>query len=567
MDDAPDGNTGSEEAFRLASTWLSECQNNHRTCGASTPHPTPLPHRVIDVGSPEGLFEPRLLETSGKTGKYLTLSHCWGGESHIKTTTENISTHCTEIKIANLPRTFAEAVSVTRKLGIRYLWIDSLCIIQNDRKDWEVEAALMHQYYKQSLLTIAATDGNNSEAGLFRERDGLAKRPCELRVADTHGSFRYLYAYSNSMSFQLTKSSLSGSYKPTPLHSRAWVFQEQALSPRILTYGCDGISWRCQEMRFDEKAPLVQSIANFIKEGQTPQIMTRHGDPRVADAAIAVLQRKWIFPTSNSGRESSPIATTYHKQDCHPLEDEFLLDWGRTIQDYTARRLTRQSDKLIAIRGVAEAAAAVTARKYFAGIWIDSSRSIVKGLLWSSSNAEPKERKRVNVAPSWSWASVDSPVVWPGHWLCRLESTVNILELKSSGTAFKAVGELVLEVNLRTALMENGQCFRLSDWPDVRTGGTDDPAASNSRPILDAKTAAVSLDESISGKVAVWFAEVASGEIHSQGGVRYVHCLVLAAHGASGLKFRRVGYSSWHHAKWKCSTESPEMRRMKICIV
>ncbi|PMD30159.1 hypothetical protein L207DRAFT_403889, partial [Hyaloscypha variabilis F] len=114
-----------------------------------------------------------------------------------------------------------------------------LCIIQDDRKDWEVEAALMQQYYKNSLLTIAAADGNNSVAGLFRDRNGLRHRPCELQFADINGSSRQLYAYTNSM---------------------AWVFQEQALSPRTLTHARDRISWRCQEMLFDERAPLMQTI-------------------------------------------------------------------------------------------------------------------------------------------------------------------------------------------------------------------------------------------------------------------------------------------------------------------
>ncbi|KAE9368034.1 HET-domain-containing protein, partial [Stipitochalara longipes BDJ] len=217
-----------------------ECLENHEICLASPTGDPSLPHRVIDVGSIDGPAEPYLLETSyGQVGNYMTLSHCWGGGTPVKTTSKNIQHHRVEVKLADLPRTFRDAVQVARKLSCRYLWIDSLCIIQDDRKDWEREAALMQQYYKHSLLTIAAADGNSSEAGLFRDRNGLRNRPCELQFTDIHGSSRQLYAYTNSM---------------------AWVFQEQALPPRTLTYSRDRISWRCQEMLFDERAPLIQKL-------------------------------------------------------------------------------------------------------------------------------------------------------------------------------------------------------------------------------------------------------------------------------------------------------------------
>lgn len=296
LETSHDTNTGSEAAFRLASTWLGECLGTHEICLASRTADPPLPHRVLDVGSIDSQAEPYLLETSsGQVGKYLTLSHCWGGGTPVKTTSKNIQDHRVEVKLAELPRTFRDAVHVARKFSCRYLWIDSLCIIQDDRKDWEVEAVLMQQYYKNSLLTIAAADGSNSEAGLFRDRNGLRNRPCELQFTDINGSPRQLYAYTNSMSFELERSSLSDSYKPSPLYNRAWVFQEQALSSRTLTYARDRISWRCQEMLFDERAPLMQSIEDFIRKDKTVNIVRRGGDPRSTDATIAELQGNGYF--------------------------------------------------------------------------------------------------------------------------------------------------------------------------------------------------------------------------------------------------------------------------------
>jgi hypothetical protein len=563
-------NTGSEAAFRLASTWSGECLENHEICLASSASDPPLPHRVIDVGTIDSVAEPCLLETSScQVGKYMTLSHCWGGGTPIKTTSQNIQHHRVEIRLADLPRTFRDAVQVTRKIGCRYLWIDSLRIIQDDRTDWEVEATLMQQYYKHSFLTIAAADGNNSEAGLFRDRNGLRNRPCELQFADTKGPSRQLYAYTNSMSCELQRSSLSDSYKPGLLYNRAWVFQEQALSPRTLTYARDHISWRCQETLFHERAPFIQRVDDFIKNDKTVNNVRRVGDPRSTDATIAELQRKWIFPGPSPRISRSFANIGYHKEDCYLPEDKFLIDWGDIILNYTERDMTYHSDKLIAIQGIADAVAPVVSRTYFAGIWVESMKSIFMGLLWSSGRRGSGQDQRLDVAPSWSWASTESAVTWPGHWLCRLEMRINILELRRSGTKVKASAELVVEANLRPACTDDGKGFAIIDWPK---GSTEtlcrEPADDSSSAIwpLDLSTTPVFLDERLGSHVLIWFAELAAGEMHALANKKHVHCLVLIKCDENPPTFRRVGYSMWQEAKWACS-ELPESRKMKLRIL
>ena len=553
----------------MPSAWLEECLETHKICSASTADDPPLPHRVIDVGSINGVAEPHLLETSGQVGNYLILSHCWGGGCPIMTTSKNIQSHLIQLKLLDLPRTFRDAIQVTRKLGCRYLWIDSLCIIQDNQKDWEVEAALMQQYYRQSLLTIAAADANNSEAGLFRDRDRLSNLPCKLQFSDVHGSPRQLYAYTNNMSFELERSSLSESYKPHPLYSRAWVFQEQALSPRTLTYARDGISWRCQEMLFDERAPHMKSIDEFIVKNKATNIIRRRGDPRITDATIAELQRKWIFlrPRPNPNRSFTNVG--YHKKDCYLPEDEFLIDWGAMVRDYTERNLTYQSDKLIAIRGIADAVAPIVSMTYFAGIWVDSMRSILMGLLWTSQRRRSKQTPRLDIAPSWSWASTDGEVAWQGHMLCHLESRINIIELRRSGTAVNATAELVAEVNLRLGTTEDGQVSSLIDWPEGPTERLSEQsihAASSPKWSLGRLETPTSLDESLGNNVLVWFAEVAAGKIHALKTRQSVHCLVLVRCGENPSHFRRVGYSVWEESKW-ASSELPEIRKRKLTIL
>jgi hypothetical protein len=513
--------------------------------------------------------EPYLLVTSGQIGKYLTLNHCWGGGTPIKTTKRNIECHRNEVKLADLPRTFRDAIHVTRKLGYRYLWIDSLCIILDDRKDWEVEAAMMHQYYKQSLLTIAAAAGDNSDAGLFRDRDGLNNRPIELQFADVNGSSRLLYAYTNSMSFEVERSSLSDSYKPIALYDRAWVLQEQALSPRTLTYAWDCLSWRCQKVLFNERAPLIKSVEDFIKKDKAANIVRRGGDPRSTDATIAELQRKWIFPASSLGPSNNFANIGFHENNCSLPEDEFLMDWGKIVQDYTQRNMTYHSDKLIAIQGIADAVAPTVSRTYFTGIWVDSIKSIFMGLLWSSKMRRSKQLQRLDIAPSWSWASTDGLVTWSGYLLSRLESKIKILELRRSGTALKANAELIAEANVRPAFVEDSKVFAVTEWLEdsiekLSKKSTD--ASPGSRWPLDTLETPIALDESLGSSAKVWFAELVSGEIHVQAHRKEVHCLLVIGCGENSSTFRRVGYSIWKESKW-ASSELPEVRKMTLRIL
>lgn len=100
----------------------------------------------------------------------MTLSHCWGRTQFITTTRDTLKQRIAGIALTDLSKTFKDAVSLTRKLGIRYLWIDSLCIIQKDKEDWEREAGKMGAVYSQSFLNIAATSSAEGSGGLFKER-------------------------------------------------------------------------------------------------------------------------------------------------------------------------------------------------------------------------------------------------------------------------------------------------------------------------------------------------------------------------------------------------------------
>lgn len=131
------------------------------------------PSRLIDLGSIDSQSGSiKLVDTARvkPEGNYITLSHCWGGGTPVKLKSENLSDFFLEIR--SLPKTFEHAVEATRKLGVRYLWIDSLCIVQDDPSDWMREAALMHKVYRHAWCNLSATAARNSNAGLFWNRGG-----------------------------------------------------------------------------------------------------------------------------------------------------------------------------------------------------------------------------------------------------------------------------------------------------------------------------------------------------------------------------------------------------------
>ena len=145
--------------LNLISRWMSTCREDHSLCREHHDMP-PLPTRVVDVGQVDGSTDPCLIISNGMKDAYITLSHCWGaprdGQAQLKLTSLNITSMMRKIPLDSMPATFRDAVISTRTLGYRYLWIDSLCIIQDSSPDWESESANMDRIYRDAILTLAA---------------------------------------------------------------------------------------------------------------------------------------------------------------------------------------------------------------------------------------------------------------------------------------------------------------------------------------------------------------------------------------------------------------------------
>ncbi|KAH8884189.1 HET-domain-containing protein, partial [Thozetella sp. PMI_491] len=156
---------------------------------------------------------------------YAALSHCWGGANPLRTTKSTLQSHQASVQFGPDSLTFAQAADVTRSLGIRYLWIDSLCIVQDDRDDWEAEAAKMKQVYRDATVTLSADGASDSSKGLF--------------------SAGTLPRVSAHQTMAITTLGPNGE----PLSTRAWVLQERVLSPRIIHFYEEELVWSCQSQQ------------------------------------------------------------------------------------------------------------------------------------------------------------------------------------------------------------------------------------------------------------------------------------------------------------------------------
>ncbi|KAJ0422072.1 heterokaryon incompatibility protein-domain-containing protein [Aspergillus carlsbadensis] len=219
-------------------TWLQYCEKHHPQC--RVPPAAVLPTRVIDVG-PQGSRSqlPKLILTNGAKGSWVALSHCWGKVHLLTTTTENVESM--REGIANLPPTFQDAVYLTRELGLRYLWIDSLCILQDSKEDWMQESAMMGRIYQDSYLSVQVNAPDSSVSVLDKEFPNPELFKLPFRMHSVKGLTGCVYLGSAGDS--------SSAFQVSYVNHRAWCLQEYILSPRTVA-NSQGYSssfiWSCR---------------------------------------------------------------------------------------------------------------------------------------------------------------------------------------------------------------------------------------------------------------------------------------------------------------------------------
>jgi hypothetical protein len=335
-----------------------------------------MPLRLIDVGETNSTKDPFLSVEPNRTGTYLTLSYRWF-PNPFKADCSNLSALCEKIPLDNMPPTIKDAITFTRWLGVQYLWVDALCILQN-KEDWLKQSPLMHEIYGNALLNISADAAVKPDIGFLRHRHPLHTHTCLLpsmiRLPDgTPLPAGICPSYPEAEKFP-DKSILA---------NRGWIMQERFLSQRRLHFGTNEILWECHEFQASERFPAPK----FESDGNG------------ADS-------EWVLPLKMGigGRKDM-------------WRDDPFEEWERIIGLYTRMHLTNQSDKLAAISGLVRELVNRTEKKltYIAGLW---KEVFITELLWEYDQDAPKlVRACVPAmkpdgpyrAPSFSWASVNYP--------------------------------------------------------------------------------------------------------------------------------------------------------------
>ena len=225
---------GSQAHFKLLKQWLEECDSNHKACCTEEARSFSMPTRVLEVHDNSLRLR---VSASVTPDRYVAFSHCWGVVEPTKrfcTTKANFDELHRAIDLDQLPRNFQDAVTVTRGLGIRYIWIDSLCIVQDDTEDWYQESARMERVFSNAYCTVAASSAKSSI-------DGFLSRPQKRNhmKLSSPGNEDLFVCYDIDNFRQDVELS--------PLSQRGWVLQERALSRRSIYYTNTQVYWECGE--------------------------------------------------------------------------------------------------------------------------------------------------------------------------------------------------------------------------------------------------------------------------------------------------------------------------------
>ncbi|KAI2624397.1 heterokaryon incompatibility protein-domain-containing protein [Hypoxylon sp. NC1633] len=263
-----------------------------------------------------------------------------------------------------------DAVKTCRALSIPYLWIDALCIIQDDPLDWERESALVGKVYSSAYLTISALKSESCIKGFLDRQPPDIEIPFQSRVKPEICGSIGLYPY-RAMSASVKSSELLGDFLDSKLTTRGWVFQEMAMSTRVLAFG-------------KHKVHFIRPY-EYQTQGQL------------------MVDRRFLFQIAYLDRFGGNASDIYEM-------------WRTVVVHFSPKLLTYKSDRFPALSGIAEYFSTALKDEYIAGLW---KRELYRDLFWVCSYVNTKswdvflnELSDVSayVAPSWSWASRGSSV-------------------------------------------------------------------------------------------------------------------------------------------------------------
>ena len=295
--------------------------------------------------------------------QYAALNYCWGASKFIQISKRTCKTYKQAVPTTALPNAFRDAILICRRLNIRYLWIDSLCILQDDMNDWANESAKMADIYEGAVLVIAATSTTNPHCSFLEQGEALQQEPIEIESESLCGRFPAVKARRRlkDSGWHIFDDPPNNNGND-PLGARGWALQERTLATRYISFAVGEVQWQCKTLEECECGPLVR-------------------------------------PT---GLQTGSLETALSLS---PSEA-----WDQTIKCYTHKLLSYEQDRLPAVAGIATRFAQLTGLSYFCGLWL---QTIVDDLCWMISDREwPHDTAKgwVYTGPTFSWVLRNGPV-------------------------------------------------------------------------------------------------------------------------------------------------------------
>ncbi|KAI0385452.1 heterokaryon incompatibility protein-domain-containing protein [Hypomontagnella monticulosa] len=385
---------GSAENLAQARRWLEECLHSHPNCRTEQKS---MPSRIlrIDTIKAPSEFEVTIEHTHDKVQPFAALSYCWGGDQPYKTTKSRIASESLRLPYEELAKSVQDAIKVALNLGLKYLWVDALCIIQDDENDKIEQIADMPRIYNQAHVTIIAARADRATRGFLDDIDIINTTRLAVKLP-----FRCPGQHATLGSAYVTF--IEDNRESEPIHFRAWTLQERYLSNRCLEFGSHQTRWVCASSR--------------SKDGYCDGWKRDRSDDIPAHAI-----------------------------------------WQTIIVSYAPRRLSVLTDRILAISGIAQVFGPYLQDKYLAGLWESTLlRSLCWQVTRGEDGCCP--RPAIYQGPSWSWVSINGPVNFSRARAsdrdCRAVLVDTKVELVSPYAKYGSIrrGTITLKSRLREAI-------------------------------------------------------------------------------------------------------------------
>ena len=395
----------SPEILKASRGQIENCQKRHSACSSRLR--SVLPKRVICVGNAtnnfnstdtneleDGLDESTVklvIPPPGTKAPFLALSYCWGDDQPVKLRKTNLVSMQSSIDISSLSPSIQDAIWVTRQLGHSYIWVDALCILQDDADDQLSEFRNMSNVYQGATATIAASMAMRAADGFLKPKELLGVAlDGESQIAGRKGVLMPMPDFTED-----------GYIPDHPLDSRGWTLQEFLLSERLLIFSDFEVLWQCQQRDLES----VMHDPNPPPPHQTrphPPAST-HATHRVETGGLLYIQPLEGLPFGIFSHNTDVSTTVFGS-----TLPEAQYQWKTIVQQFTDRSIMNPEDRGHAIAGVAAALSDLWGDRYRYGLW---NRWMVQLLGWYQPLSH-KERAggRSRRAPSWSWISLNGPV-------------------------------------------------------------------------------------------------------------------------------------------------------------